>query len=281
MAAYVLTNYMSLGQQTEPDTFVDTTGNTPGVSGAMSMSDAALLSVSGAGLLDPDGENFEIKVVYADQLNPLLQPVFEVMEASYELVGGEYQWVRQRTIASSNNGAAVTFQSGTNNLKIFGVTSHEQFENNRDPRLLDFDIVNATSLTSESTAQSLFDAAAPIVIPKTKPNSSLIVIISGYVRARLTAVAQSYQGEFGIGYVNSSGITVDVRNHLFGQILTPEDDANKGHDSDVTCMYKFSSSQLNDQTSDEWEIVPRIRATSSNTLVSLKEAEIFYIERLS
>ena len=129
MTALILSNYISLGEQTTSDTFVDSAGNSSGVAGALSMEESADISATYSGLVSPEGELFEVKVIYADQTNPLLVPVWEVMEASYELDAGVYKWVRNRTIASSNAGAAVTFTAatGTPNLIFFGVNSHEQF----------------------------------------------------------------------------------------------------------------------------------------------------------
>lgn len=216
MTAHVLTNYMSLGEQTASDTFVDSTGNTPGVSGALSMEDAALMAVSGLGILSPEGEDFEIKVVYADQLNPLLQPVFEIMVASYELDNGVYKWVRQRTIASSNNGGAVTFQAASEqpNLKIFGVTTHENFNDIKrkdgDLRLLSIgQLSDSSDFTNTNT--TVAGMSNSLIIPRNNVNSELAVSLGGDYRVRATsATANDLRGRLITQYKNSQEVWVDV-----------------------------------------------------------------------
>jgi hypothetical protein len=126
MPSLTLTSYLSIGQEISAGVFSDSTGSTPGVNGANSMADAATAAATYVGLGSPEGVEFEIKLIYTDQTNPALQPVWETMVASYSLDVGVYKWTRVRTIASSDGTTAVTFAAGTNNLKILGTNSNEQ-----------------------------------------------------------------------------------------------------------------------------------------------------------
>jgi len=206
MAARILTNYMSLGHQDSPGVFVDGGGSVSLVPGAASMADSALLSNNG---VNPNGEDFEIKVIYNDQLNPSLQPVWEVMVASYEIDNGVYKWNRERTIDSSNGGAAVSFNAGTNNLKIFGVTSHEQFnavkERLEDSRIkvrpshFDGTDVFTTSITPVEVYQHT-------VTPELGSNSRLRVNANIDTRMRRLNSALNTRGRTFFQYYSNTGV---------------------------------------------------------------------------
>ena len=97
--AKVLDGYASLGYQEDVDTFVDAGGATSLLGGGESMVDAAWRA---NGNQDPEGEDFEVKVVYRDQLTEGAPLVYAAMVMSYTKVGSVYKWERQRNLYTSN-----------------------------------------------------------------------------------------------------------------------------------------------------------------------------------
>lgn len=268
MSAFVLSNYMSIGQETAPGVFTDTTGDSPGVSGALSMEDAALLASSAYGFASPQGQFFEIKVVYADQSSPALQPVFEIMVASYELNTGVYTWTRERTIASSNNGAPVTFQSGFD-LKIFGVTSHEQYVRNADPRIVAINDtqISLGGLVSSITSSTLQDASDSLVIPSVSPTAILKATLTASVRtATVSTTANRCRGRIALAY-GDTGSRVDPPSVIFGPFYVAignENSSFHGEDMSVTIKQTYSAAN---KTGNDWILTPRMLAQDPDVSV--------------
>jgi len=181
----VLPRFQQLGKQTAAGVYE--MGST--VSGHLDLVTAATISNKGN---DPTNQSFEFLVIYNDQTISSLQPVFAVMKGDYELVSGKHTLTRTSVLYSSNSNGNVNFNSGTDNLRFIGVSSHEQFEQIRDRqndvRTLSEGRISSSSFTpfiQDVTSTTLVDAATnSVIIESNHPESTLIVDFFAEASAR-------------------------------------------------------------------------------------------------
>jgi hypothetical protein len=123
MTAKVFSGALELCNQTGADEFTLNSA----INGAVRIPDALQ---EANGNIDPEGVEFEFKVVYGDITDDTSDSETFVGYHTLDASGPEYvhKIIRVRTIQSTNNNLAVVFDSGFSNLKIFGVASWKQYD---------------------------------------------------------------------------------------------------------------------------------------------------------
>jgi len=272
MVAKVLTNCMELGSQTAVDEFT----LNGAVSGALRFEDAGTLVVGS----NPEGEEFEVKVIYSDQN---YSTEWEVMVASWTLDGSVHKLERQRTIASSSSGASINFDAGVNNIKLFGVSSHEQFDRNADARILQTGTQRGsgawgTFTVDHDTNTNVAATVNTLIVSPTNPNSSLYYWFSfGFVTERDGTDGSGVRSRVEVMYKNSSGIFSATTDAIdFGFFGMPTVDSNFGARYPAAINDALTSTEKN--ASGDWELQPFIRIIDAGTHVSLLDCAVHWME---
>lgn len=178
----ILTNFMQLGSQESAGVFA-MQGT---VDRSSTLVDAATLTTGG----DPEGLEFKVRVQYADGS---VDSSWEVMLAAYTLDTGVYKLERVRTIDSSSGGAAISFSSVTDSLRIYGVSTHEE----------DLSDEVATLAADLLMSKLSFDASQ-FRVDSTPANAASVVTVSGQT------VHEMEVGDilhFGDGYIPLQALT--------------------------------------------------------------------------
>lgn len=167
---------------------------------------ATLSAYLGNDGIDPEGEQFNIKVIQ-DKANETDATVWEEMNASYHNASGTIYFERQSTVASST-GDDINFDAkeidGDSNLTMYGVTGVQHFGGIRQvrygipPRSPEYEILAADSETD------YFDASDSRTITPLNSSAYLIVDIEGYEECRIGS-GSSIGHEIFLSYLDDGG----------------------------------------------------------------------------